>query len=270
MTQEGPPLFRPIPRRPFGVNFTSPTPPETDSHPTTPNPEANSQLLNPNLAEGESLSRSQSILNLTSSTLFGIFGPATPGKDRFYDDRDEPETPWGTGAQTPVKRRDLDDETYELLIDRSRALRRHSSTRPPRAPSPTPSELAWSMGTRVGLLFLLGMGYGALVARLRAESPLAAFSGEGTIDQPEHGWVYFIAWGISGVGLGALLPWFDGVWQMSFGNEEEVQAVKEKAVDGPQSRSRTDWSHAVRSIGAFVGIVFALVCLLSIHPPSRG
>jgi len=180
----------------------------------------------------------------------------TPGRDKFYEDRDEPETPWGTGAQTPVKRRDLDDETYELLLDRSRALRRHSFARPPRAPSPTHTELAWSLSMRIGLLFLLGMGYGALVTRLRGEVEGIAAT------EPQHGWTYLVGWGISGVALGALLPWFDGVWQVAFGNEQDSAVVEEKTADraASESRSRTDWSHAVRSIGAFVGIIFALVC----------
>ncbi|CAI4212117.1 unnamed protein product [Parascedosporium putredinis] len=229
--QDGPPLLRPIPRRPFGP-YSS----QDRLAPYDPEPriqyDPHSQLLSPNFAEGDGLARSQSVLNLTSSTLFGIFGPATPNRDRFDD---EPETPWGTGAQTPVRRPDLDDETYKLLTNLLLPVAAATLA------LPSSTALAWSIGPRVGLLFLLGMGYGALTIMAR----------------PQHGWAYLVAWGISGVALGALLPWFDGVWQMTFGPEvaETTAATKEK---GGRAGSRTDWSHAVRSIGAFVGIVFAL------------
>ncbi|KAK8019329.1 insulin-induced protein [Apiospora arundinis] len=98
---DGPPILRPIPRRPFNVNFTAAQDEEPSSQPPSPHPRStpamlnldflNSKLLNPRLhsvARGDdgtyatgsnTISRAQSVKNLTSSTLFGIYSPSTTG-----------------------------------------------------------------------------------------------------------------------------------------------------------------------------------------------
>lgn len=224
-----PPLLRPIPRRPFGLNLTSPTPPSEDSHPSTPAADlATPQLLNPHVSPSGTVSRSQSARNLTSSALFGIYGALS---------RDEADD-GPAGSQTPLRRPDLDAETYALLRERSRALRDRLEAD---EQAPPAARVALWLAARTGLLFLLGMGYGALVARLRGARSLPG--GEAGVDALR--WGYLAGWGASGVGLGALLPWFDGVWGV--------------ALRGAGRKTGADWSHVVRSIGAFVGIVFALV-----------
>lgn len=256
MDQQGPPILRPIPRRPFGLNLTSPTPPSGDSNPSTPAPAAPSQiptpqLLNPRVSASGNVSRSQSSLNLTSSALFGIFSPLSPNRDDPF--RDEADDAWGADEEdTPVRRPDLDDETYELLRERSRAL---SDRMRAGETAPSHARVAWSLGTRIGLLFLLGMGYGALVTRLRGGRSLPFTEGAEREEELSAG--YLVAWGMSGVALGALLPWFDGVWEVAFGGG--LANVREEKAEG--SKAGTDWSHVVRSIGAFVGIIFALVRL---------
>ncbi|MBE3041456.1 hypothetical protein IMZ48_02515, partial [Candidatus Bathyarchaeota archaeon] len=167
------------------------------------------------------VSRSQSARNLTSSALSGIFSPLDP----YLDDDDAPQ---------PI-RQDLDAHTYELLRERSRALRDRLEAG---EADVTPARVALSLAARTGLLFLLGMGYGVLVARLRGAREESADALR---------WGYLAGWGVSGVGLGALLPWFDGVWGAFAGGK------------GGGKSAGADWSHVVRSIGAFVGIVFALV-----------
>ncbi|KAM0334025.1 hypothetical protein ACHAQA_001045 [Verticillium albo-atrum] len=218
MSDDGPTILRPIPRRPFDVNFTSPTPPsEGDSNSPSPAPAHNfetSRLLSPKpngfraatpSESGTSISRTQSIVNLTTSTLFGIYSPSSTGRDRSI--RPDLETPWGTGSQTPVKRPSLDDTTYELLKERFH---------------PTP------------------------LRRLE------------DVIRPGFNWTYLTLWGVSGVLLGALLPWFDGVWEETFGGD--TAAVDDGRDDPSDSTGSpgTDWALVVRSIGAFVGIVFAI------------
>jgi hypothetical protein len=70
-------------------------------------------------------------------------------------------------------------------------------------------------------------------------------------------------WGIAGVVLGALLPWFDRVWEDRFGEEEEDESAVMGASDvvsgADEANSGTDWAVVMRAIGAFVGIVFAIV-----------
>lgn len=267
MSDDGPPLFRPVPRRPFDLNLTSATPPEDDSTPPSPAPSDLQSFRFLAAAagppEGASLSRAQSIINLTSSTLFGIFSPTVEGKNRYYAPGDEPDTPWGTGAQTPVKRPSVDESTYELMKGRSSLLRRRQSTfaNAPRTPPLTTTELISSLGGRAALLFLLGMGYGALVTRLRPESNLATALAADDTTRPGFDWLSMAFWGSAGVALGALLPWFDRVWENTFGVEGDGQVDgddgRDEAADKRPSPS-TDWALVVRGVGAFMGIAFAI------------
>lgn len=77
-------------------------------------------------------------------------------------------------------------------------------------------------------------------------------------------WRYMAFWGASGVVMGGLLPWFDSIWERAFGREDvAVEAMAEHSLAedkaGKESASFTDWALAVRGIGAFVGIAFAIV-----------
>jgi len=255
MSDDGPRLIRPIPRRPFDFSYKSLTPPEDDSSPPSPNPEIDLSRLHNGQAtssESGSIPRAQSVLNLTASTLFGIYSPTSYGKDRCYNDRDETETPWGNGAQTPVKRASVDDTTFELMKDRSSPMRRRSSYHNGgNTPSPSTAVTALFTISRAALLFLIGMGYGLMVTRLQNEHRFSSFQVDSMI-KPGYDWQYLTVWGLFGVALGGLLPWFDGVWEDTFGKEEEVGT-------SPEDTSPVkDWALVVRSIGAFVGIVFAI------------
>ncbi|QPC78923.1 hypothetical protein HYE68_009675 [Fusarium pseudograminearum] len=257
MSDDGPPLIRPVPRRPFDLNLTTPTPPSENSSPPTPAPaqDANiARFLQPTPEPGNStLSRPQSFMNLTSSTLFGIYSPTTSSssRDRVFADRDELDTPWGTGAQTPIKRPGLDDATFDFMKDRSHQIRRRSSIRSQAPPMPVnTSPSAGALVMRGLLLFVLGVGYGVLVtSRFNSDSDSHA-SGS------TYNWAHLSFWGLAGVALGALFPWFDRVWEDSFG-EKEDEAVAENA-PAKDDDSGTDWAIAIRAIGAFVGIVFAI------------
>ena len=283
MADDGPQIVRPVPRRPFNLNLniTSSTIPDEvdddDDQVSPPSDFALSQrdlssprFLNPSITptDAASISRPPSFLNLTSSTLMGIYSQATANsRDRAYMDRDEPDTPWGTGAQTPIKRPSIDDATYELMRDRSHLPRRRSSYRPG---GETGSSLltsapgtALSLTLRAGLLFLLGVGYGLLVTRLHTEQQYLADLAEGII-KPGANWTYLAFWGVSGVVLGSLLPWFDKFWERTFGSELDDDAVAGGDGGGAGEKELgpgTDWALVMRAIGAFVGIVFAIVSI---------
>jgi hypothetical protein len=306
----GPRIFRPIPRRPFNLNFTSATPPDEDSAPTTPQISANDlRFLDPRwqqqqqqqqqqkrngnggadvpTPDADSLSRVTSFMNLTSSTLFGIYAPTTPGRDRpgSFDDRadDLATTPWGTGAETPAKPSGVDEETYKLMKDRSSAPRRTpfggplSPTTPTSSSRPSRTALASSLFLRATLLFALGVGYGVLVTRLPSRQNLSAFKQHLHPDSPPSlNWRYLTFWGLSGVALGSLLPWFDRVWEDTFGRHSPSSSTRRRTIPlrkntGPVSSGNeglvatkegaapeADWALVVRGIGAFVGIVFAI------------
>jgi hypothetical protein len=262
MSDDGPRLVRPIPRRPFDISLTIATPPDA---PSTPNPEL--ECPDPNLldssravangdADTPSVRRTRSVLNLTTSTLFGIYSPTSYGTER-----EETPSPWGTGAATP---RDRESSAASPPPPARRPSRRGSNTT--RAlPTPLP-EAIFNTAVRSVLLFLIGMGYGVLVTHLHNDQKLAPFQVEGLI-KPRYDWSYLIFWGAAGVGLGSLLPWVDTLsedlaLETQPGSENEGQSSVEG--EDATSASPADWNRVVRSIGAFVGIAFAIV---SPHTP---
>ena len=117
---------------------------------------------------------------------------------------------------------------------------------------------------------MFGVAYGIVITHLHDNQRLAPVKIEGI---QRYSWQYLGFWGIAGVALGGLLPWIDVLW------EEAIGGVGDKDVDGkkaaalstssdenerPLSRSGSglaaDWNPAVRSVGAFIGIAFAIVC----------
>ncbi|CAK7201252.1 hypothetical protein SEUCBS139899_003955 [Sporothrix eucalyptigena] len=330
MSSEDPPLVvhRPIPRRPFVVSPA--TPPEDNQVKDLkkrkesserakfldPRPQADTDA-NSTPGGSESISRAQSIMNLTSSTLFGIFSPTSPSRGSIGGGPSgifEPSTPWGTGAETPARdllveqpngEDDEDDTTATaaeidevrkaskslMMLQRQRrrgenlgadgvsgiklqpapAGRKASNgaAEPPLVRSPATPEsrilMALSLIIRAAILFTLGMGYGVLVSQLRSEThasiediseptPSPAEASPSPEYVASYDWRYLVSWGVSGIALGTLLPWFDGVWDRSFGRSGGVLA---KARTAPE----TDWALVVRGIGAFAGVAFAMASL---------
>ncbi|KFY45251.1 hypothetical protein V494_01046 [Pseudogymnoascus sp. VKM F-4513 (FW-928)] len=247
MSYESPPIVRPVPRRPFDINLTSATPPSGSEastpsvRPSSPNHlDAKSGSGHGNSgSETPSLNPTRSILNLTSSTLFGIYSPSFT--EKMVDN--EPGTPFGTGAMTPLS----------PAASRPR-------TRSPHVVPHTPLHLQIiGLTLRSALLFLLGTAYGLLVTHLHNEQRLAPFGSQGFI-QPSYDKKYLLFWGVAGVAMGSALPWFDGMWEDYFGEEITNSAVGGKVIDGKNEEEgvAAQWTPVVRSIGAFFGIAFAI------------
>ena len=96
MTSDTPPILRPMPRRPFSLA----TSPSTASSSRPVSPSIDSPAAAATHQEDRHTpppSRTRSILNLTSSTLFGIYSPTG-----YSNERDGTATPWGTGSETPL------------------------------------------------------------------------------------------------------------------------------------------------------------------------
>ncbi|ROW12236.1 hypothetical protein VMCG_00361 [Cytospora schulzeri] len=268
----GPPLIRPIPRRPFEIGIESPTPPDDyddDSPPPSPGSDANQSFLELRRAlrasapQDDTISRATSYKNLTSSTLAGIYSPhisGYPAGDAMYG-AELADTPWGTGAETPATaaRGSVDEEIYRLLKDRTSQLKRRRSSALSNPSGhgglqqPSGEQTTLSLGIRTAVLFVLGMGYGALLSRLSTEQTWAPFPVEGII-KSNYTSEYLACWGVFGVVLGSLLPWFDGKWEQVF--EKELSDDDEAVQDGESPG--TDWALVVRGVGAFAGIVFAI------------
>lgn len=114
----------------------------------------------------------------------------------------------------------------------------------------------------------MGMGYGGLVRHLHDDRKLAPFQVEGII-KPRNDWTYLVLWGVAGVALGSLLPYIDTLFCTEIPKEKNPiirdRTPSPERVIQEQLHSNglvgTDWQPAIRSVGAFMGIAFAIVCL---------
>ncbi|KAI4138378.1 MAG: hypothetical protein L6R39_006819 [Caloplaca ligustica] len=246
-------LLRPTPRRTF--NFTP-----SSTSPPTPAPERRNpfDLDQDNNSNRPNLSdRTRSILNLTSSTLFGIYAPDNP--------QDGLSTPRDTGLETPgPSSRSMDDNGPPVIAayDKAHMHRRLSQ------PHISVGRYYPPLVLRTVLLFFFGVAYGSIVTHLHDNQRIAPVKVEG-IDR--YTWRYLAFWGVAGVVLGRLLPWIDVFWTETRGERrhptesEDIGPPEESRDDdgrtnkGSGSVLGADWTPAVRSIGAFVGIAFAIM-----------
>ncbi|PSS03793.1 insulin-induced protein-domain-containing protein [Coniella lustricola] len=255
MSDSSPEIRRPIPRRPFEIGALTASSAYEDSPPASPPPFRYDQTqnagnhLDPNAFNPplNSQSRAASYKALTSSTLSGIYSPAISGYPSEGTGDDD-------GSATPIPHIS-DASIYKLVRERSQLERRRSSGVSGRSGQGVGPVSPLYLGLRTGLLFLLGIGYGALLSRLSSEQQRwKTFSVENIIS-PGYDAKFLAAWGVCGVLLGSLLPWIDEKWENVVeenGNEEFEEAIQDDDTAG------TDWALVVRGIGAFAGIVFAL------------
>lgn len=261
MTQNNPNLLHPRPRRPFDI-----TPSSSDSS----LPETSSgQPSDPSHLDPENekpINQNRSILNLTSSTLFGIYTPVASGLDTKGD---ESSTPWGSGSQTPG-RGSLEDNKPSTIGAFERPHLRKTQ-------SHSHQSKFWGtvvpLAERIILLFCFGVAYGVIISHLHDTQQVAPVQLEGV---QHSSWKYLTGWGGVGVILGGLLPWVDMLWEEVLGDDKDVFVSNSKPTglrrlsttggdedERPASRagsgSGADWNPVVRSIGAFVGIAFAIV-----------
>ena len=261
MTEDFSNLLHPQPRRPYDLTPTSTN--SSPSSPTTPSRDF-SRIDADSVLEGEtSNNRNRSILNLTSSTLFGIYTPSVSG---FDSTRDQPSTP----------RHSIDENKPPVIgtYERPQQQRSHSYQSHQRF-----LEYVLPLGLRAILLFSFGVAYGVIVSHLHDRQQMAPVQLEGV---EQSSWRYLLAWGGVGVLLGGLLPWIDVLWEEVSGMDKEVFALKnqdskpvntrEGQSPTPASRSGSglgaDWNPVVRSVGAFIGIAFAIVSHRSQTPAA--
>jgi hypothetical protein len=255
---EMPQIYRPIPRRAFEI-----TPASSDSsYPPSPAEATNPELLSPQKAD-TSPSRTRSILNLTSSTLLGIYSPVSGDGNR-----EEMSTPWGTGAQTPAKRHSVDDYNYQPADG---AIKWNGEATKPRHQVKRRGFRGYvvPLVLQTVLLFGFGIGYGAIVTHLHKTQRITPVP---VLDVDRSSVAYQVSWGLFGVLLGNALPLVDSLWEKFLSSNSRPGSRKSSPAQKPGSTSSTEsglgplWYSAVRSMGAFVGIAFAVV---RISPPRQ-
>ncbi|RMZ80696.1 hypothetical protein DV738_g2680, partial [Chaetothyriales sp. CBS 135597] len=244
---EMPQIHRPTPRRQFEI-----TPSSTESS-LPPSPAADQQHntdLSPDRRPGQDLSSgpTKSVINLTSSTLSGIYSDA--GIDRTPL---ENATPWGTGAQTPSLQRSPDAYRPEEPDVRWAADKPQTTSR--RKKSVVRGYYIPVAGQTV-LLFSFGAAYGYLVSQLHKTggiTPVPVHVGDQGLSY------YLLLWGLFGVLLGNALPLLDTFWSKEVSDEKARAAeLHARLSDDQDSALNPLWYSTVRSIGAFVGIAFAV------------
>ena len=242
------------PRAPFELNSPPPSDPPSPASDASSDTTYLQQATPPSMDGASTPSRTRSILNLTSSTLFGIYQPTG-----FATEREEPSTPWGTGAQTPALSRrpsfDLSKPSGAATelprSDPAYNYRRRDVRGEQRAPRRI--RKGWKgywapLVARVLVLFGAGLVFGVLINHLHERQSVASMQ----IELGRIGWAYLLLWGTAGLALGQTLPWLDMIWA-----DDETPSSGDGLGD-LRTRSHGDWHSVVRSITAFVGVAFAV------------
>ncbi|KAI9893566.1 MAG: hypothetical protein M1814_006362 [Vezdaea aestivalis] len=258
-------IHKPVPRRAFSFTPAS----SEASFPPTPALDSTMSpgFLDPNIYSSPSAtpSRTHSILNLTASTLYGIYSPAeesndtttswlaklepTPGPDGLEHDHDSAELPQSPSffpAPSPLPSQQ-------------------------RAPAPQGYKQAYlPVAIRTLALFVFGVAYGAIITHLHdhkqlVPAPLTSLN--------RHNWRTSFFWGVAGVGLGSLLPWVDFLLESSTPLSRPVSSSSHTPTPSRPTSSHNhsrptikddsnsdsvSWTPIIRSLGAFIGIAFAI------------
>ncbi|TKX22735.1 hypothetical protein C1H76_5052 [Elsinoe australis] len=268
-------ILRPRPRRPFSLTNT----PDTAHSSRPSSPASREQPTSPTLTTGGNEdstappSRTRSILNLTSSTLFGIYSPTG------FPEKDDPPTPFG--SNTPYGGRSrapsqpdgaglgIDAETWEEKTRRRRSSVLDTSAKRTRQRQMLRRQHSYNkkkglktywlpLAGKSVALGVMGVCYGVVIGHLHDRQQIAPIKVDGI---PHHSWGYLGFWGVVAMALGGLMPMIDQLWE-----GEEDETVKDDEVEGKvekKERSRRggwapEWNDVVRSIGAFVGVAFAI------------
>ncbi|KAF2644190.1 hypothetical protein P280DRAFT_226981 [Massarina eburnea CBS 473.64] len=270
--------------------FVPTTPPHlaaSQSRPSDFLAQLNARLLRTSYAQQDSTSengaldsptfapdRNKSMLNM-KSTLFGIYDEdsGTAGEQSIA------ETPWGTGAETPAWKKGQgqgqgQNTTWEDrnglgspdtgLAMKSFPRKGATDDRVTRSPvgrqaTSTPRRGLWHytvVAGKLATLTLFGVVYGVVVSHLHDSRELAAVRVEG-VDR--ESWVYLASWGFAGLSLGSLLPYIELAW----GGTEATStpppppSAENDGEDTDKTLSER-LNDIVRSVGAFMGIAFAI------------
>ncbi|KAF2759300.1 hypothetical protein EJ05DRAFT_537597 [Pseudovirgaria hyperparasitica] len=257
-----PQLFRPQPRRPFKTSIDTLGNPSSSSQQDSFAAQLDERLRRSrgssiNDSDSRAPSRNRSFLNLTGSTLFGIY--SGNGGD---GEQSESATPWGTGAETPatpVKWEGFRIPTPSLPSFPSRGIsldgtRRGNYTRPKSFPVMVAEILS-----RTAALFVIGLAYGIIVAHVHEHGQLQIAPVR--VEELDHGSLKnLLAWGFASVIVGMLFPLVDTMWNTSQGSNltasDKLKLLRREEED--RLRNGGMFAQVVRAVGIFVGLAFAI------------
>ncbi|KAL2835722.1 insulin-induced protein-domain-containing protein [Aspergillus pseudoustus] len=228
------PILRPRPQRFFNLNDSSGS--------STPAEPSNPDTLTPREPGSAAISRNGSIMNLTSPTLYGIYSPTA-----FESIRDD-HSPWGTESEiqprspNSVKVQPTVGRADSAAVLRTRSRLNHGLFRGVILPQ----------AIRSSLLFAFGVAYGIITIHLHENHWITPVKLEYT--HFYGSWQYLGLWGVTGIAIGNVLPWLD-----SFVDCATDDVTQDKRSSNDQtSELALSWPAVVRSVGAFVGIAFAM------------
>jgi len=100
-------------------------------------------------------------------------------------------------------------------------------------------------------MFGVGVLYGLLITQLYDRQEIAPT----VVDIDRSSWAYLTWWGLAGALLGEAMPWVDSFWAL---DADAAQGEDSDRRDGRLVKGLDGWIDIVRSIGAFVGVAFAI------------
>jgi hypothetical protein len=116
---------------------------------------------------------------------------------------------------------------------------------------------------QTALLFGFGVGYGSIITHLHKTQGITPVP---VPDIDRGSLPYQLSWGLFGILLGNALPLVDSFWGTYIMSQKKQGDHRSGAVEVASTSTSTPesdlgplWYSAVRSIGAFVGIAFAVV-----------
>ncbi|KMU86021.1 hypothetical protein CIHG_03552 [Coccidioides immitis H538.4] len=198
----------------------------------------------------DDLTSSRSMMNLTSPTLYGIYSPTA-----FGGVRDESGTPWDTGAQTPNLQHSPPAAGRDYFSPAGKGISEQTVLQAHVVKKHGFRGYVLPLIRRSVLLFLFGMAYGGIITHLHGHPNVAGRVPVNMehIDLDQRSLGYLALWGVAGVALGSLQPWFDLLW-----GDDLIVGRSQNAARTAKGNGLLEWSPMVRSIGAFVGIAFAI------------
>ncbi|KAL4781184.1 insulin-induced protein-domain-containing protein [Aspergillus varians] len=234
MSEDEVPLLRPRPQRVFRLNDSSGA--STPAEPSN----LGTGTLTPKESASAGISRNGSIMNLTSPTLYGIYSPTA-----FEGTRDE-DSSWGTeaplGPDSPKPQPPL-GRTESAAVRRTRSRLSQGLFRGVILPQTI----------RSVLLLAFGVSYGIITIHLHENHWITPVKLEYT--HFYGSWEYLGFWALTGVAIGNALPWFDSFLDGASGRTTEE---KQSSNDENSAELALSWPAVVRSVGAFIGIAFAM------------